>query len=78
MTRKSRKLRSSFCEVDYCGERFQACRFAPSEQWFSAGDPIRWNGGTVERWNGGTARRNGGITEYSKTLFIIALIYTLF
>ena len=34
MTRKSRKLRSSFCEVDYCGERFQACRFAPSEQWF--------------------------------------------
>ena len=34
MTRKSRKLRSSFYEVDYCGERLQACRFAPSEQWF--------------------------------------------
>ena len=34
MMRKSRKLWSSFCEVDYCGERFQACRFAPSEQWF--------------------------------------------
>ena len=34
MTRKSRKLRSSFYEVNYCGERLQACRFAPSEQWF--------------------------------------------
>ena len=50
MTRKSKKLRSSDVssfslqtgsrltgaksEVDYCGERFQACRFAPSEQWF--------------------------------------------
>ena len=31
---KSRKLRSGFCEVDYCRNILQACRFALGDQWF--------------------------------------------
>ena len=41
MTRKSRKLRSSFCEVDYCGERFKLAVLHPATSGFGF-PPSSW------------------------------------